>query len=88
MNWKSFLYKLTKSTGFIIEIENGNVKVVKGTVRPGFVKDCSIIFKEAGIKKGIIYSQVFSGQNTVISASGEIPPEVVQQLRNVWGFGK
>ena len=70
---------------FIIKLSEGKVSTVKGNVKSSFLLDCADITKLNGVKSGVIYG--VSGQfGKPILKAYNIPKEMLQQLRNSWGY--
>ena len=80
--------RLTANPAFIIKIEKGIVTKVSGTVKNSFLTDCIDIIEQGGIQQGIIYTGQGKFGSTVLKASGNIPDDVLQALRNSWGLAQ
>lgn len=70
-----------------MEIKNGELYVVKGKVKNSFKLDCIEVIRLNNTRFGIIYGVRGINNNPVLKCSSNISREMLQQLRNVWGFG-
>ncbi len=83
---RTVVYRVFLSPQIIIQFRNGKLIVIKGKPKTGFLIDCSEIGKNNNLKYGILYTAIGAYNNSIIKASGEISPDVLQQLRNSWSF--
>lgn len=86
LNLKGVFYQLFHNPVFVIYIRDGKISKQRGIVKSGFKADCMEIIKQNRLKDGIIFCSKNSFGNLCLTASSEIPQEVLQQLRNAWGF--
>jgi len=77
--------RLFQNPLFIIAIKNGQVSKFSGTPKPGFLADSQEVVERNTLHSGFIFA-VSGPSGTKLKASAEIPPHVLQQLRNVWNF--
>ena len=69
---------------FLIRIDNGAVKVAKGTVSPEFLVHVTTICRERDVMHGWIGGVGRRGRRVQLAFSHSIPHNCRQQLRNVW----
>ena len=70
---------------FIIKRSEGSVTKIKGNVKSSFLVDCADITKLNGLKSGVIYGVAGQFGKPILKAYN-IPKEMLQQLRNSWGY--
>jgi hypothetical protein len=70
---------------FVIRLERGEPRVVRGTVTKAFVGEVRALGRHHGVRHGTIRGQV-RGNQIGITLQGPFPPEYRQQLRNIWGM--
>jgi len=83
---KIFICRVFNAPLFIIKVEDGIVTKVSGTVKNSFLNDCIEIVKRNNVKFAFIYAESSSYGKPVLKTSGEIPADILQQLRNTWSF--
>jgi len=71
---------------FILQISDGKISKVKGTVKNGFMVDCKEIVARNSIKSGFIYAVNGRFGKSVLKVTGDVSDEALQQLRNTWNF--
>jgi hypothetical protein len=70
---------------FVLKIENGKVRVIKGKVPRGFIEDCERLISENDLRRGTIKAVKMSGRVS-LRFSYSIPKRHHQQFRNAYGF--
>jgi hypothetical protein len=68
---------------FVIRIQEGQPRVVRGTVTKAFLGEIRALCLHHGVTRGTVRGQIH-GNQIGLDLSGPIPPEYKQQLRNVW----
>lgn len=68
---------------FLLALEGGRLRVVRGKVLPAFVDEARTILAASGVTSGEIRGHA-RGRSVVLACSASIPPDVQQRLRNVW----
>lgn len=68
---------------FLLSLEGGRLRLIRGKVLPAFLEEAGSILAEAGVTGGEIRGHV-RGRSVALSFSPSIPPDVQQRLRNVW----
>ena len=71
---------------FILQISEGKLSTVKGTVKTGFMIDCKEIIERSNVKSGLIYVVKGRYGKSVLKATKDISNETLQQLRNTWNY--
>ena len=71
---------------FILQISEGKISKVKGTVKSSFLIDCKEIVERNSVKSGFIY--VVNGRygKSVLKVTNDVSYEALQQLRNTWNY--
>ena len=68
---------------FVIRINDGVPRVVKGSAPQAFLDDLTTVCRVEGLTRGRA-TGVLRGGSIVLAFSRDIPPPVQQQLRNAW----
>ncbi len=68
---------------FLLSLEQGRLRLVRGKVTPAFLEEAQSLLAEAGVAGGEIRGHT-RGRNVALAFSASIPPEIQQRLRNVW----
>jgi hypothetical protein len=71
---------------FLIKIDNGAVTKICGQVKPSFLADCLEIANRNEIHQAFVFASMGAFNKPVVKASANIPKDVLQQLRNAYGF--
>ncbi len=71
---------------FLIKINNGAVTKICGKVKPSFLSDCLEIANRNEIHQAFVFATTSAFNKPVVKASANIPKDVLQQLRNAYGF--
>ena len=79
------LRAIISAADVVVCLEDGDITVVRGLVKPSFLSDLRDIASANGLTKGIIFAYP-TGQSHTLSFSRDIPNRVHQRIRNVWGF--
>lgn len=78
--------RITRNPVFIIGYRKGRPPVVKGSVKSSFTSICYEILQQGDIGSGLVFAVKGKYGVPVLKTSGSIPPHMLQQLRNTWGF--
>ncbi|MBK1672983.1 hypothetical protein CKO35_06610 [Ectothiorhodospira shaposhnikovii] len=70
-------------TAFVITLEQGRARTLRGTAPPGFLRGCDEVARMYRLTQGRI-SGVRTAHGVQLRFSREIPEHVHQPLRNVW----
>ena len=70
---------------FILAINQGKVRLLRGEVPPGFVRELREIIKGQGVRTGFVLASK-KGDRRMLKISKEIPASIHQRIRNVWGY--
>ena len=81
-----WLIRLLKLPHFTLLIKNGSVVQKSGRIKLSFASECLQVLKRNGIQSACIYASKNQYGHIVIHAAGTMPPDVLQQLRNMWSF--
>jgi hypothetical protein len=68
---------------FVVRIESGSPRVVRGTVTKAFLNRIGEACLDHGVTRGVIRGQV-RGREIALEFKGHFPPACRQQLRNIW----
>lgn len=69
---------------FVIRIENGQARLVRGKVPPGLVQDVGEVCRDAGVYSGSVWGyRRGRGLGLRLNFSGDIPEPCRQRLRNL-----
>lgn len=71
---------------FSLLINNGAVVQKSGSVKVSFASECLQVLKRNGVQNACIYAHKNQYGHVIIHAAGAMPPNVLQQLRNMWCF--
>jgi hypothetical protein len=82
---KVFFIKLFQTPSYILTTQNGVVKVKHGRVSNSLINDCREVLRSANVTNGLIYATSGPGGKII---KGNIPGDILQQLRNVLQFHK
>lgn len=67
---------------FVLNVVDGQLRVVQGQPPPSFVQEAEDIIRESRLPSGMIKGYVKHGR-PVLSFSRHVPPALQQRLRNV-----
>jgi hypothetical protein len=81
-----FLCRFGINPLFLISIDNGTVTKICGQVNPSFLVDCLEIANRNEIHQGFVFASIGAFNKPIVKASANIPKDVLQQLRNAYGF--
>jgi hypothetical protein len=68
---------------FVIRIEGGHPRVLRGTVTRAFLNQISELCHHHGITRGTVLGRV-RGSQISLELKGPFPPACRQQMRNMW----
>lgn len=71
---------------FLIKIDNGIATKICGQVKPSFIADCLEIANRNEIQQAFVFATIGAYNKPIVKASFNIPKDVLQQLRNAYGF--
>jgi hypothetical protein len=74
---------LRPRSAFVVRIEEGVPRTVKGGVPQAFLDDLATVCRVEGLVRGRV-TGALRGHSIVLAFSRRIPPPVQQQLRNAW----
>ena len=85
LKFKILYHRTFSNPEFILWFENSKLEKVYGNVKSGFKRDCIEFIKNHKIQNGLIIGDKKSSGRIYLIFSKEIPQQLHQQLRNIWG---
>jgi hypothetical protein len=76
---------LQPRSAFVIRVELGQPRVVRGTVTKAFLGEIRALCQHHDVSHGTVRGQV-KGAGIGLDLQGPFPPAFRQQLRNVWAM--
>ena len=79
------LKSIFRRSVFELRIQDGSARRVSGSVRQGFVADCSDIAETFGIRSGRIFGER-RANGVEIEFDSNVPSNSHQRFRNAWSY--
>lgn len=81
-----FRSKLNSQHIFVLAIQNGEMRCVKGNVNLKFQNDCKDVIQEMRLTSGHISGTKQADGKIKLQCSKSIPAIAAQRFRNIWSF--